>query len=109
KMRRGLSSIDDRERPGPSGASAHLRDRVDRAEDVRDVRESDDAGAPGQKALERLEVEGAVIPDGNGLQHGAPVPRRQLPRNDVRVVLELGEEHLVAGPQGATERLRQEA
>ena len=66
-MRRGLSSIDDRERPDLSGASAHLRDGVDRAEDVRDVRERDDARAPGQEALERLEVERAVVPDGNGL------------------------------------------
>src|SRR5437870_6402094 len=81
-MRRGLSSIDHAERPGPSGARAHFGDRVDRAQHVRDVRERHDTRAPGQQALERLEVERAVLPEGNRLQNGTAVPRRQLPRND---------------------------
>src|SRR5947208_2160073 len=108
-MRRGLSSIDHRERPGLPGARAHPGDRVDRAQHVRDVRKSHDARPAGDKPLERPEVERAVIPEGNGLQHGTSVPRRQLPRNDVRVVFELGDEHLVAGPQRAPDRLGQKA
>src|SRR3989449_5700866 len=108
-MRRGLSSIDHRERPGLPGARAQPGDRVDRAQHVRDVRKSHDARAAGKEPLERLEVERAVIPEGNGLQHGTSVPRRQLPRNDVRVVFELGDEHLVAGPQRAPDRLGQKA
>src|SRR5438046_3215456 len=81
-MRRGLSSIDHAERPGPSGTRAHFGDRVDRAQHVRDVRERRDARAPGQQALERLEVERAVLPEGNRFQNGTAVPRRQLPRSE---------------------------
>src|SRR5256885_8492165 len=103
-MRRGLSSIDHAERPGPSGARAHFGDRVDRAQHVRDVRERHDTRAPGQQALDRLEVERAVLPEGNRLQNRTAVPRRQLPRNDVRVVFELRDQHLIARPQGAAER-----
>src|SRR5438445_657186 len=66
-------------------------------------------GAPGQQALERLEVERAVLPEGNRLQNRTAVPSRQLPRNDVRVVFELRDQHLIARPQGAAERLGQEA
>src|SRR2546427_3483867 len=108
-MRRGLSSIAHAERPGPSGARAHFGDRVDRAHHSRAVRERSDTRAPGQQALERLEVERAVLPEGTRLQNGTAVPRRQLPRNDVRVVFELRDQHLIARPQGAAERLGQES
>ena len=60
----------------------------------------DDAGAPGEEAVELVHPEVAALVDWHHSQRGACLLAYELPRNDIRMVLHPGDEHLVAGLQG---------
>ena len=85
------------EHPGPRRLRAldDLRNRVDRAEHVRDVGERHEPGPPREEPLECLEVEGALVGHGHVPEPELPLPREEDPRHQVRVVLHLGQEDLV--------------
>ncbi len=74
-----------------------LADGVDGAERVRDVRHGDEPRARAEPPRELVERHLAAVVD---RRHGEPRPAlgaEELPGDDVRVVLELGDQHLVAG------------
>ena len=79
--------------------SVSSRDRVHRAEHVGDVGEREHLGALGEQAVEVGEVEPAVGRDRHPAQGRAGAPAGLLPRDEVGVVLHLGDEHLVAGAE----------
>ncbi len=81
----------------PVGQLAH---RVDGAEDVGGVGEREDLGALGQQTVEAVQVEPALVGDRHPAQGRAGAARQLLPRDEVGVVLHLGDEHLVARAQG---------
>jgi hypothetical protein len=73
-----------------------LIERRDRAEHVAHVRERDELRAP-QQRVEVVEDERAVVVDFDEAQFGAGLGGEQLPRHEVRVVLDLRGEDRVAG------------
>ena len=82
--------------PGPP----HQRgDRVDGAEHVGHVGEREDLGALGQERVEVGEVEPALVGDRHPAQGRAGAAGQLLPRDEVGVVLHLGDDDLVAGPE----------
>ena len=80
------------------GASGDLGDRVDRAEHVGDPGQRDDLGALGDQLVDVGQVEVTVVGEPEPAQLGALALGEQLPRDDVGVVLHLGDHHAVAGP-----------
>jgi hypothetical protein len=73
------------------------------------VREGEHACPGAEQPIQGVEVERPVPAHGHGLQPGAAVARDELPRDEVRVVLELGDDDLVPALQGAPDRLRDQA
>ncbi len=74
-----------------------LVERVDRPERVRDEAGRDDPDVPlARDRVEAGEVELAVLVERQEAQLGARLPRDVLPRDEVRVVLELGDDDEVA-------------
>ena len=74
----------------------HLRDGVDRAKGVRDVSERDEPGLEAQQDLEDVESEQAVVRDGDELEVGVLLLDEELPRDEVGVMLHLGQDDDVA-------------
>ena len=75
---------------------------------LRHVRERDHARARRQQPVERGEVEVRAVEHRHGREPRAPVAADHLPRDQVRVVLHLGDEDLVARLEGAPDRLGDE-
>ena len=73
-----------------------LEDRVDRAEHVGDVGDRDELGPLADQRLELVEKELASVADRCNPQLCASPLADHLPGDDVRVVLHLGDEDLVA-------------
>ncbi len=91
------------------GERRHLADGDDGAERVRDLGHRDELRARAEQARVLLEDHLAAVGDGHDLERRALLPRQQLPRDDVRVVLERREDDLVAGAEVlAAPRLRDE-
>ena len=97
-VRDGLGAVDQHERPGRVGHLDHLADRVDRAERVADVGERDELRLQPEEHLEDVEAEDAVVGDRDELEVAVLLLDEDLPRDEVRVVLHLGEDDLVAAP-----------
>ena len=76
-----------------------IGDRGDRAERVRNVGDRYQLGSRGQEISEALEKEVSLVIDRRHLQHDLFFVAQQLPGHDVRVVLELRKDDLVAGLQ----------
>ena len=74
-------------------------DRVDGAKRIRDMADGDDLRALRQQLRERLEIDLAELVDRRDAQRGAGLLAEDLPRHDVRVVLQPRQQHLVAGLQ----------
>ena len=105
-MRSRLGAIEQDEGPRLVGPTGHVGHGINGAEDVRDVGESHEPGARREQATEGILVEHALAHHGNGLHHRASLPADHLPRDEVRVVLHLRDQDLVAGLEGQGERAR---
>ena len=105
QRRHGLGAVHQDHGAGRVRAARDLRDRVDRPDDVRDVRDRDELRALLEQRVVRVEVQHAVVAHRDV---GEPAAE-QLPRDDVRVVLHLGEHHeVVRADVRAAPRVRDE-
>ena len=91
-----LGGVDDHQRAGLAGGGGQLGDRVDGAEGVGDPADGEHRGAAGQEGVEGVEVKHAVVVAGDDAQGGAGALAEHLPRDDVGVVFEGGDEDLGA-------------
>ena len=91
----GLRAVDEHERARRVGHLDHLADRVDRAQRVRDVGERDELRVELQEDLEDVEPEDAVVGDRDELEVAVLLLDEELPRDEVRVVLHLGQDDRV--------------
>ena len=91
-VRHGLGAVDEHERAGRVGHLDHLADRVDGAERVRDVGERDELRLEPEQHLEDVEAEDAVVGDRDELEVAVPLLDEELPRDEVGVVLHLGQD-----------------
>ena len=95
----GLRGVDERATPERAGAGAEFGDGVDRAHRVRDVREGEELHRRAEQLVQLARVQHAAVAehrDVGELRAGAL--GKQLPRHDVRVVLEFREQDFVAAP-----------
>lgn len=102
-VRHRLAGVQDRQganRPSPPDDFVH---RGDGTSDVRMVAERDDFHALVE--LQRIEVDATVIRDAVPLQRGAGPLGQLLPRNQVRVVLQLRGDDDITGTDGMLEPL----
>jgi hypothetical protein len=97
KMRNALRPVDQHQRAGSMGQADHLADRIDRSQRVRCMAEGDQLGARRQQPGELLEHELAGIVHRSDAQPRPFLFAKQLPGDDVRVVLDGGDEDLVTG------------
>ena len=95
-VRHGLGPVDQDERAGRVGHLDHLGDRVDRAQRVRHVGEGDELGLEPEQHLEDVEAKDAVIGDRDELEVAVALLDEELPRDEVGVVLHLGQDDGVA-------------
>ena len=95
QVRYALRAVDQDERAGRVRGVGHPADGIDRAEDVGHLRHADDLG-PVEHPRHRLEIEEAVVGDGPRHDLRTGRLRHQLPRDQVGVVLHLGDDDLVA-------------
>ena len=93
----GLTAIDEYHGARSLSETGHLGGWIDGAEGIGDVREGDKLGAGGKQSLESHEVDFAARRDGRDDDLGAGALGDDLPRHDVGVVLEMGEQDLIAG------------
>ena len=108
-MRHGLGAVDEHQRAGLVGLAGHLLDRVDRAQRVRDVGERDQLGLEAQQDLEHVLAQDAVVRDRDELEVRVLLLGQDLPRDEVRVVLHLGEDdHVPAADVAPAPRVRDE-
>ena len=95
-MRRRLAGIHQCQSADLSRQGDDPVDRVDDAEHVRHVREGHDPRPCADDLGSRVEVERAVVVHSDVAQQRSGAGRELLPRNEVRVVLALGHDDLVA-------------
>ena len=95
-VRHGLGAVDQHERTGRVGHLDHLADRVDRPERVRDVGERHELRLQAEQHLEDVEPEDAVVGDRDELEVAVALLDEELPRDEVGVVLHLGQDDGVA-------------
>ena len=104
-----LAAVDQHRNAALVRDAADLLDRHDRPGDVRHVDDRDHLRPLGQELLEGFEVERAVVVDRRPLDHRAAPFAMEVPGHDVGVVLEDGDDDLVALPDPhAAEGLRDE-
>ena len=97
-LRHRLGAVHERERAGGAGAARDLLDGVDRAEHVRHVPDRHQLHpALGEHGVELVERQLAALRHRQVAQPRPGLLAEELPGHDVRVVLHLGDEHLVAG------------
>ena len=95
-----LRRVDDHDRPLLVRPRRELGDGVDRPERVRDEVVRDDLHVPlACETLERVELELALVVDRDVAEARAGAGRDVLPRDEVRVVLQLGDDDEVAGAE----------
>ena len=105
----GLGAVHEDECAGLVGHPGHFRDRIDGPERVADVGERDELRLELQEDLEDIEAEDAVVGDRDELEVGVLLLDQELPRDEVRVVLHLGQDDDVAAIDVlATPRIRDE-
>ncbi len=96
QVRRRLGPVHHHHRARRVGELRHAAHGVDGAERVRHVRDRDDPGPGREEPLERGHVHLAGVVDRGDPQRRALLLAQHLPGHDVRVVLETGDQHLVA-------------
>ena len=95
-MGRALGTVDKDGHAVLVGNADDVADRIHGPQHVADVRHADDAGALVEELFVFLHAELPVVGDGNDAQADALTGLQELPRDDVAVVLHLGEDDLVA-------------
>ena len=95
-MRHGLGAVDQHARAVAMRHLDHLARRSDRAERIGDLGERDDARPRIEQLLVFVEQHVAAVVDRRDAELGALLGAQHLPRHDVGVVLEMGDDHLVA-------------
>ena len=105
QVRDGLGAVDENQGARSVRTPGHLDDGVDGAEDVAHMREGHDSRARREQSVEGRQVEVSAVEHGHREEAGAPVPAEHLPRDEIRVMLHLGDDDLVAGHEGAADRL----
>ena len=95
-VRHGLGAVDEDEGTGRVGHVDHVADRVDRPERVRDVGEGDQLRAQAEQHLEHVEPEDPVVGDRDELEVPVLLLDQDLPRDEVGVMLHLGQDDGVA-------------
>ena len=99
-VRRRLGGVDDHDRVPAVRPGRESLERIDRPERVGDEVRGDDAHVPVTgRAVEVAEVELALVVERDHPEVGAGPLRDVLPGDEVRVVLELGHEDDVSGPE----------
>ena len=91
-----LRAVDQHARAMAVGDRRHFARGRDRPERVGDLRERDDAGARPQQLFIFVKPHVAIVVDGRDAQSGAAVGRQLLPRHDIGVMFEPGDDDLVA-------------
>jgi len=98
QLRHRLRPVDERDRAGRVGAAHDVGDRRDRPHDVGDVRAGHELhAAGGQQRVEHVQVEHALVVQGHVGQFGPGRLGEDLPRHDVAVVLQVGEDDEIPG------------
>ncbi len=92
----GLAAIDKEEGSGVVGHGSHFFDGVDGAEDVGHVGDGDEFNFIVEEVLVGVEVEGAVVENGDDFNFDVYAGFEYLPGDDVGVVFHLGEDNFVA-------------
>ena len=92
----GLGAVDQHQRARLVGPARHVLDRVDRAQRVRHVGERDQLRLELEQDVEHVLAQDPVVGDRDELEVGVLLLREQLPRDEVRVVLHLGQDDHVA-------------
>ena len=95
-VRHGLRPVDEDERAGLVRLAGHLLDRVDRAQRVRHVGERDQLRLELEQDVEHVLAQDPVVGDRDELEVRVLLLGEDLPRDEVRVVLHLGQDDHVA-------------
>ncbi len=95
-VRHGLGAVDQHQRARLVGPARHVLDRVDRAQRVRHVGERDELGLELEQDVEHVLAQDPVVGDRDELEVGVLLLGQDLPRDEVRVVLHLGQHDHVA-------------
>ena len=99
-VRRSLGRVDDHDRALLVGPRHELLDGIDGAQRVGDEVRGHDLHVPlARERIQTAEVELPLIVERNQLEAGTRPLGDVLPGDEVRVVLELGDDHEVAGPE----------
>ena len=99
RVRHRLAGVQHGQRADLAGPRDQPRGRVDRAEHVGLVGERDDLGVVVDQFVDVRQIEPAVVGDAEPAQRRAGALGDLLPRHQVRVVLHLGHDDLVAGAE----------
>jgi len=91
-----LAAVDQHRDVAGMGAGDHVGDRHDGAGDVGHVRDRDHLRAWRERRLEGVEIEAAVVAHVDELQHRALPLAQEVPRHDVGMMFENGDDDLVA-------------
>ena len=95
-VRDRLGPVDQHQRARLVGELDHLADLVDRAQRVRHVGERDELRLEPQEDLEDVEAEDPVVGDRDELEVAVALLDEELPRDEVGVMLHLGQDDHVA-------------
>ena len=106
RVRHRLRAVDQHQRADLVRPGDDLAERVDRAEDVRLLGDRDELGALVDHRRQVGEVEPAVVGEPEPAQGRAGALAQLLPGQQVGVVLHLGDDDLVALPDGVPPELR---
>jgi hypothetical protein len=99
-VRRRLARVEDRERADAASDVDDIGDGRDLPRHVRHVRERDDARPLADHLADPVEGPQTALVDARPAQHGPRLRRKALPRDEVRVMLGLGDDDLVTGVEG---------
>jgi hypothetical protein len=96
-MGQGLGAVNQHLDAVGMGEFDDPRDRIDRAQRVGDVHDADELDSRREHFLEGVHPELPAIVDRRHDELGAGLLADELPGHDVRVVLHMGDQDLIAG------------
>ena len=96
EVRRTLGSVHQHGDAMPMGNADDLLNGIDGSQHITHMRHADDLGTVGNQRFQLICTKNAVIRDRDMLDDNPPFHGLKLPADDVRVVLHLRHDHLVA-------------